>query len=131
MPAPVYVSGRGTIEKIYTSIVSVDVVNDSDQETYVGLEYYTDSGSIGPYSPGATRGAKIVSVPANWAGELQFPLRHLRFVAGGSIKLTLAKCQTADSTVEFLSPDSEPLFERKYDMVPEREPPNNRMERDQ
>ena len=119
MPAPAYISGRGTIEKSYASIVSVDVANDSDQERCLGLEYYTDSGSIGPYSPGVTSAAMIVPVPANWAGELQFPLRHLRFVAGGYVRLTLAKCKTATSQVVFLPPESEQLFEKKYDIVSE------------
>jgi len=123
MPAPDYASGSGIIEKSYTSIVSIDVTNNSEQEANVGLEYYTDSGSIGPYSPGATWGTEIVSVPASWTGELEFPVHHLRFVRGGHVAFTLAKCRTATEVVR-LSPDSEKLFEGRYDMVIEEEVPN-------
>ena len=119
MPAPTYTGGKGTAEKTYESILTVDVMNRSDQELYLGMEYYMDAGSIGPYSPGARAGAKVIAVPANWAGELQFPLPHLRFVEGGSINLTFAKCEKAASEALFRLPDAEQLHEKKYVMVPE------------
>jgi hypothetical protein len=100
------------------SVVAVDVTNDSDQETYLGLEYYADSGSIGPYSPGASSGARVLAVPAKWSGKLQFPLNHLRFVGGGYIRLTLAKCKASGSEALSLPPDSERFFEKKYDIAP-------------
>ncbi|MCP4614430.1 MAG: hypothetical protein GY845_37585 [Planctomycetes bacterium] len=130
MPAPAYVSGKGTIEKFYMSIVAVDVANNSGQEVCLGFEYYADSGSIGPYSPGSSTGAEIVAVPPNWAGVLRFPLRHSRFVAGDNVRLTLATCQTPASKVSSLPPGSETLFEKKYNMVSEQQPPNKRIERD-
>ena len=118
MPAPSYVSGEGSIEKSYTSVVAVDVANDSDQEAYLCLKYYADSGSIGLYSPGASGGATVVAVPPKWSGKLQFPLKHFRFVGGGYIELTLAKCRASGSETDLLPPDSERLFEKKYDIVP-------------
>ena len=129
MPAPSYLSGKGWIEKSYTSVVAVDVTNNSDQETYLGLEYYADSGSIGPYSPGAAARARVLAVPPKWSGKLEFPLNHPRFVGGGYIKVTLAKCKAPGSETLFLPPDSERLFEKKYDIAPEQISPNQRMQR--
>jgi hypothetical protein len=131
MPAPDYVIGVGSIEKRHVSTVMVDVANDSSGEIYLGLEYYTRSGSIGPYSPGATWGAEFVTVPANWTGALQFPIRHLRFVAGGHVRITLAKCKIAQPQSLFLPPDAEQLFEKKYVMVAEQSPSKEILESDQ
>lgn len=117
MPAPTYVSGTGTIGKSHVSGVTVEVANHSDQEVYLGLDYYTESGSSGLYSPGATAGAKVVPVPANWTGELQFPLCHLRFMGGGYIRIVLARCKTAAAQGVSLPAGSEQLFEKKYEMV--------------
>jgi len=129
MPEPAYVDGKGTIEKFYMSNVKVDVANNSGQEVCLGLEYYADSGSIGPYSPGVSMGAKIVAVHPNWAGVLRFPLRHPRFIAGSYVRLTLAICQRPESKVSSLPPGSEILFKKKYNMVSEQQPPNKRIER--
>jgi len=115
MPAPSYDSGEGVFEKTYRSQVAVDVANSSGQELYLGMEYYADSGSTGFYKPGATSGAKILPVPPKWSGRLHYPLNHVRFVKGGSIRLIFAKCFGPGP--EHLHPDSERLFEETYDIV--------------
>ncbi len=117
MPAPTYLSGEGIIGKTYTSMVTVHVMNNSDQQVCLGLEYYADSGSIGPYSPGAASSSKVVAIDANWAGDLQFPIRHPRFVKGGYIKLSLVKCKGPYSRTLVIPPGSKFLFEKKYNMV--------------
>jgi len=117
MPAPTYDSGEGAIEKRHTATVTVEVANDSTQAIFLGLEYYTDAGLIGIYSPGAGSGAEIASVAAGWAGELQYPLRHHRFVAGGCIRMRLAKCKNAKTNGLSLPRDAELLFEKTYDVV--------------
>jgi len=106
-----------SIGKTYTSMVTVHVMNNSDQQVCLGLEYYADSGSIGPYSPGAASSSKVVAIDANWAGDLQFPIRHPRFVKGGYIKLSLVKCKGPYSRTLVIPPGSKFLFEKKYNMV--------------
>lgn len=120
MPAPTYHNGEGIIEKTYTSMVTVNVVNNSDQQVCLGLEYYANSGSIGPYSPGSTFTSKVVAIDANWAGDLQFPIIHHRFVKGGYIKLSLAKFKGPYSHTLVIPPGSIFLFEKKYYMVSEK-----------
>jgi len=120
MPAPTYLSGEGIIEKTYTSTVTVHVMNNSDQQVCLGLNYYAHSGSIGPYSPGAASSSKVVSIDANWAGDLQFPIVHPRFVKGGYIKLHFVKCKAQYSGTRVLPPGSKFLFEKKYNMVSEK-----------
>lgn len=117
MPAPAYLSGEGIIEKTYSSTITVHVKNNSDRQAYLGLRYYADSGSIGPYSPGATSSSMVLAIDANWAGDLQFPIRHHRFVKGGNIQLSLAKCKASYSGTLILPPGSDLLFEKKYYMV--------------
>lgn len=120
MPAPDYLSGEGIIEKKYSSTVTVHVKNNSDQQVCLGLRYYANSGSIGPYSPGASSTSRVLAIDANWAGDLQFPIRHHRFVKGGNIQLSLVKCEAKYSGALVLPPGSKPLFEKKYYMVSEK-----------
>jgi hypothetical protein len=119
MPAPAYLSGDGVIEKTHTSVVAVEVANSSDQELYLGMWYYANSGSMGFYKPGAYSGERILPVPANWSGQLEFPLRHLRFVKEGKLRLTFAKC-FGPSPEHSFPIGEEPLFEKTYDMVSQR-----------
>ncbi len=120
MPAPTYLSGEGIIEKTYPTTVTVNVMNNSDQQVCLGLQSYANSGSIGPYSPGAASSSKVVAIDADWAGDLQFPIVHPRFVKGGYIKLTLVKCKAPYSGTLVLPPGSKFLFEKKYNMVSEK-----------
>ena len=117
MPAPAYLSGQGIIEKTYRSTFTVHVVNNSDQQVYLGLQSYADSGSIGPYSPGVTSSSQVIAIGANWAGELQFPIVHHRFVKGGYIKLTFVKCKAPYSGTHVIPQGSKFLYEKKYNMV--------------
>ena len=116
MSATSYVSDEGAIKKTYRQKVAVDVVNNSSQELYLGLKYYTSSDSMGSNSPDATSEAKILQVPSRWSGQLQYPLQHLQLVKRGSIKLILFKCDAA-GLGGFLPGDSERLFEMTYDLV--------------
>ena len=120
MPAPTYRTGEGFIEKAYSSTITVHVMNNSDQQVCLGLQYHTHSGSIGPYSPGATSASRVIAIDANWSGDLQFPIRHHRFVKGGYIKLSLVKCKAPYSGTLVLPPGSKLIFEKKYDMVSEK-----------
>jgi len=117
MPAPTYLSGQGVIEKTYRSTVTVHVINDSDRQVYLGLDCYTYSGSIGPYSPGAASSSKVVAIDPNWTGDLQFPIIHHRFVKEGYIKLSLVKCKAPFSGTLVIPPGSKFLYEKKYNMV--------------
>ena len=117
MPAPTYLSGQGIIEKTYRSKITVHVMNNSDQQVCLGLHCYANSGSIGPYSPGAASSSKVVAIDANWAGDLQFPIRHPRFVKGGYVKLSLIKCKGPYSRTLVIPPRSKFLYENKYNMI--------------
>ncbi|MHC4085726.1 MAG: hypothetical protein ACYSWZ_04925 [Planctomycetota bacterium] len=120
MPAPIYKRIIPLLEKTYSSTLALEVANSSDHEAYLGLQYYADSGRISYYSPGAISGARILTVPANWTGVLNFPIRHLRFVYGGNIQITIARCKKAvqDKSVH-LPQDSETIIKKKYVLVPE------------
>ena len=101
----------------------VDVTNNSEKDLYLGLEYYTDSGYIAKvFSPGATSLAQIKKVPANWQGKLEYPIYYNRFVKGGYVKITLAKCAGKQNMKEkklaFLPPEVEIIYEKKHNIVP-------------
>lgn len=118
MSAPTYLSGEGFPEKSYSSIVTINVTNNSDQQVYLGLDSYADSGTLAFYSPGSSHSSKVLAIDANWTGELQFPIKHPRFVNGGYIKLTLVKCRELDADIFYDLPGTI-LFEKKYNMVAE------------
>ena len=117
MPAPDYSSGEGKTESLHTSTLTVDVVNDSAQEAFLGLYYQANGGMIGKYSPGMLAITLIRPVPANWAGEIEFPLRHTRFVGGGYFDFAFARCPSANPVKNFLPEDSEIFLEKKCNMV--------------
>lgn len=102
--------------------LSVGVTNNSQKEIYLGFEYYTDSGTVAKvFSPGASSLAQIRRVASNWQGRIEFPIRYNRFVKGGYVKITLAKCsgnQLKEATLAFLPVDSEVLHEKKYVIFP-------------
>jgi len=115
MAAPSYEEGAGHLEKHYKSEVTVDVENSAEETLYLGLEYYSSSGSLGYYSPGGTFGREWLSVPPRWSGPLTFPVRYLRFLRGGSIRLTLYRCSGPNNEGKF--EPSTRLFEKSYEMV--------------
>jgi len=101
----------------------VDVTNNCEKDIYLGLEYYTDSGTIAKvFSPGATSLAQIKKVPANWQGKLEYPIHHNRFVKGGYVKITLARCAGKQTITEknrvFLPPEEEIIYEKKHNIIP-------------
>ena len=100
----------------------VDVTNNSKKDIYLGLEYYTDSGYIAEvFSPGATSLAQIKKVPANWQGKLEYPIYYNRFVKGGYVKITLARCAgkqiMKEKRLAFLPPEVEVIYEKKHNIV--------------
>jgi hypothetical protein len=120
MPAPTYKRIIPVFEKTYTSTLALEVANSSDHEAYIGLACYADSGRISYYSPGAISGVRILTVPANWTGVLNFPIHHLRFVRGGNIQITIARCKKAvQDKIGHLPQDSETIIKKKYVLVPE------------
>ena len=118
MPAPTYLSGEGFLAKKYSSIVTINVTNNSNQQVYLGLDSSADSGTLAFYSPGSSHSSKVLAIDPNWSGDLQFPIKHPRFVNGGYIKLTLIKCKELDTDIFYDLPGTI-LFEKKYDMVSE------------
>ncbi len=119
MPSP---NGKGLIGTNKVTVY-VDVTNNSEKDLYLGLEYYTDSGYIAKvFSPGASSLAQIKKVPANWQGKLEYPIRYNRFVKGGYVKITLARCTGKQNTEEkilaFLPPEEEIIYEKKYNIAP-------------
>ncbi|HIJ52460.1 MAG TPA: hypothetical protein HPP66_04820 [Planctomycetes bacterium] len=100
----------------------VDVTNNSEKDIYLGLEYYTDSGTIAKvFSPGASSLAQIKRVPASWQGKLEYPIYYRRFVKGGYIKITLARCAGKQIMKEkgraVLPPEVEVIYEKKHNIV--------------
>ena len=118
MPAPTYISGEGLMEKSYFSIVTVKVKNNSDHKVFLGLQASADSGTLGFYSPGACYSSQVLAIDPNWAGDLQYKIKHTRFVYGGKVKLTLVKCDQL-YTDFFIDLPGTKLFEKKYILVPE------------
>jgi len=119
MPSP---NGKDIIEANKVTIY-VDVTNNSEKDLYLGLGYYTDSGTIAKvFSPGASSLAQIRRVPANWQGKLEYPIRYRRFAKGGYISITLARCTGKQNIEEkilaFLPPEEEIIYEKKYNIVP-------------
>ena len=117
MPAPTYDSGEGFPVKKHTSIATIHVTNNSDQQAYLALNSYADSGKLGFFSPGVSISSKVFAIDPNWTGDLQFPIIHTRFVNGGYIKLTLIKCEEHQKDLFYDIPGTR-LFEKKYIMVP-------------
>ena len=120
MLPPVYEQIMSVFEKKYSSTLTLEVANSSNHEIYLGLEYYADSGNILFYSPGINSGTKILTVPANWTGELNYPITYRRFVFGGSIKIMIARCKEMEQERLFLPLDSEIILNKQYIIVSEK-----------
>ena len=127
MPPP---EDTGILKQNHAQL-SIEVENNSDEDLYLGLEYYQDSGSIGFFSPGSRNGAYIRKIPKKWTGRVDYQINYIRFVDSGNLQLKLAKCNIQESAysednIVFLPPkDSEIIFEKKYIIVPDKESKNN------
>ncbi|MDI6449283.1 M56 family metallopeptidase [Anaerobaca lacustris] len=115
MPAP---DGKRLVE-INETLLRVAVENTSPKDSYLGLEYYADGGTVaGAFSPGASARTEVLCVPANWQGTLTYSVAYPRFVHDGYIRIVLAKCSDARMRTErsgsFLPPDAEVLHKKKY-----------------
>ncbi len=110
MPAP---DGKRLVEMNET-LLQVGVENTSQQDSYLGLEYYADAGTVaGAFSPGASARTEVLRVPANWQGTLTYPVAYPRFVRDGYLRIVLAKCSDLQTT-RSLSPEAEVLHEKTY-----------------
>jgi len=110
--------GKKIIEGNYVNLL-VEVANNSPKGIFLGLEYYTHSGTVAVFfSPGATGTTRIREIPANWQGKVEYPIDYARFVKNGYIQIILAKChsnQLKESKSQlFLPDDAEMLYEKKY-----------------
>jgi len=118
MPAPTYISGKGILTKFYNSIVTIHVTNNSGQQVFLGLQAYADSGTLGFYSPGSCYSSQVIAFDPNWAGDLQYTIKHTKFVYGGKVKLTFVKCDKFYTDFLIDLPGTK-LFEKTYILVPE------------
>ncbi|MBN1179418.1 MAG: M48 family metalloprotease, partial [Anaerolineae bacterium] len=122
MPAP---DGRRLVQMNET-FLRVDVENTSPKDSYLGLEYYADAGTVaGAFSPGASARTEVLRVPANWQGTLTYVVRYPRFAHNGTLRIRLAKCRDARTrtlrSVSFLPPDAEVLHEKTYPVLGDEE----------
>lgn len=131
MPAP---EGKRLVEMNET-LLRVTVENTSPKDSYLGLEYYADAGTVaGAFSPGASARTEVLRVPANWQGTLTYSVAYPRFVHDGYIRIVLAKCSDARMRTErsgsFLPPDAEVLHEKTYSVSGEEESQNTQPHED-
>lgn len=131
MPAP---EGKRLVEMNET-LLRVAVENTSPKDSYLGLEYYADAGTVaGAFSPGASARTEVLRVPANWQGTLTYSVAYPRFVHDGYIRIVLAKCSDARMRTprsgSFLPPDAEVLHEKTYSVSGEEESQNTQPHED-
>lgn len=103
-------------------VAEIDVANVADTQRYVGLEYYSDGGAIGPvYHPGAGGRAFGRPVPPNWSGTLTFDLfipHQLGYGAYVNIRLGSSRFVYEDHYSPSFPGDFEEIFVKKFVLVP-------------
>lgn len=105
--------------------IEVDMENASSQPVILGLQYIADGGDLGneAYSPGSMEGAQLRAVEANWSGTVAYDVTLPGFAFGGNIVIVLALCPDVelDPAATELPPDSEALYQHRFQLVPETE----------
>jgi hypothetical protein len=105
--------------------IEVDVENASTSPVILGLQYIADGGNLGNevYSPGSMEGALLQTVAPGWSGTIAYDVTLPGFAFGGNIVIVLALCPDVelDAGATELPPDSQALYQRRFELVPKPE----------
>jgi hypothetical protein len=105
--------------------IEVDVENGSTLPVVLGLQYIADGGNLGneAYSPGSMEGALLQTVAPGWSGTIAYDVTLPGFAFGGNIVIVLALCPDVelDAGATELPPDSEALYQQRFELVPKPE----------